>query len=240
MVVAGVIAAVAAVGSAAVSASAADKAADKKAAELKKARGVQDSVYQNDKSNLDPYIQRGNTAGTTFNALLGIGGDRAAADNAFSQYRDSTGFRFRMDQGSEALRQGAAVNGQSQSGAAAKALMRYGQDYASGEFGNYLGYVDNQQKLGLNAAGTLANRGAGYANSMSSIYDTLGSTRANSELQQGAAWSDAISSLGSIFGMGMGGGGSSYGQVGSAVGGMFGGGGSGSYAPSGFSAKGAW
>lgn len=46
------------------------------------------------------------------------------------------GYQFRMDQGNQALQRSAAAQGNLLSGGTLKALDRYNQDYASGEFGN--------------------------------------------------------------------------------------------------------
>lgn len=92
-----------------------------------------------------------------------------AAANAFDIFRNSTGYKFRLGQGMDAVNSGYAGRGVLQSGAAIKAINEYGQDFASGEFGNYLGYLGNQQGVGLSGASALAGVGQGYANNITSM-----------------------------------------------------------------------
>jgi len=100
-----------------------------------------------------PTVDRGNAAGSAYNALLGLGGDAGAAQQAFGNYQNSTGYDFRLGQGTRALDASAAAKGGLLSGAAGKALTTYGQNIGSAEFGNYLGQLGNQQNAGLNALG---------------------------------------------------------------------------------------
>ncbi len=67
------------------------------------------------------------------------------AMSAFDRYRASDGYQFRQNEGMNALASNFRGRGVSQSGAADKALLRYGQDYGSNEFGKYLGYLSNQK-----------------------------------------------------------------------------------------------
>ena len=50
--------------------------------------------------------------------------------------QNDPGYQFRLDQGNQALQRSAAANGTLLSGGTQKALARYNQDYASGEFQN--------------------------------------------------------------------------------------------------------
>jgi hypothetical protein len=118
-------------------------------------------VYQQGTNALAPYTQAGNPAGTQMNALLGVGGNQAAADSAFQQYLGSSGYQFRLGEGMNALNSGYAGAGVLQSGAAMRGAQEYGQNFASNEFGNYMQMLDNQQRLGLSA--TLGQAGLGQS-----------------------------------------------------------------------------
>lgn len=89
--------------------------------------------------------------------------------SAFDNYKNSTGYQFRTDQGIKALNSGYAGAGTLQSGAAMKGIMNYGQNQASQEFNNYLNALGNQQSLGLSAGSALAGVGQNYANSIGNI-----------------------------------------------------------------------
>lgn len=108
------------------------------------------------------------------------GSDPSAAQNAFSQYLNSSGYKFRLGEGINALNAGYAGSGTLQSGAAVKAALKYGQDYASNEFGNYLGYLGNQQGVGLTGANALAGVGTNYANSAANINSSTANALTNS------------------------------------------------------------
>jgi len=112
-------------------------------------------------------LQRADQAGGLYGALLGLGGDQQAANDAFNQYKDSTGYQFRMDQGLRGITDSRAAQGVLNSGATSKALMDYGQGMASREFSNYLGQLGNAQQFG-NQQGSLGLRsalGVGYEGS---------------------------------------------------------------------------
>jgi hypothetical protein len=99
-----------------------------------------------------------------------------------------------------ALNSGYAGAGTIQSGAAMKAAMRYGQDFASNEFGNYMGYLGNQQGVGLSGASALAGVGQNYANNISSQNNAMASVAANSALARGQANAQLWGGVGNAFG----------------------------------------
>lgn len=92
-----------------------------------------------------------------------------SANRAFDQFRNSTGYNFRVKEGMNALNSGYAGAGTIKSGAAMKAAVDYGQNMASQEFGNYLNALGNQQGVGMSSASALAGVGQNFANSMSAI-----------------------------------------------------------------------
>lgn len=123
-----------------------------------------------------PIVAQGGVATSYINQLLGIaqpqqpgqfGGNAlapGAAQSGFDAFRQSTGYDFRVNEGNRAITNNAAVNGMLNSGATLKALNRFGQNQASGEFNNYLNTLLGQQSLGSNAASAQA----GVANNFSS------------------------------------------------------------------------
>ena len=131
-------------------------------------------------------------------------GNATAAENAFNAFRDSTGYRFRLGEGMNALNTGYAAKGLLNSGAAQKAALEYGQNMGSAEFGNYLGYLGNQQGLGLSGASALAGVGQGYANSMASVNNNNAAAAANIAQAKAANTNALLGNLSSSFGMGLG------------------------------------
>lgn len=124
--------------------------------------------------------------------------------NAFQNYQNSTGYQFRLGEGVRALDASASARGVRNSGAAAKSLTAFGQGIGSAEFGNYLNALQNQQGIGLSAAGAQAGVGVNYANAMSANNSNQAAVIGNAALANGTAngqmWGGIANGLGSIFG----------------------------------------
>jgi len=95
------------------------------------------------------------------------------------------GYQFRMNEGTKALNTSWAANGMRESGAAEKALLRYGQDYASNEFNN-----EWNRLAGLAGVGQAVNSSnnalaQNYANQTGANTMNAGAARASSYAQQG-------------------------------------------------------
>lgn len=88
-----------------------------------------------------------------------------AQNAAFDNFRNSTGYQFRLGEGLDAVNSGYAGAGALQSGAALRGITEYGQNFASNEFGNYLGALSNQQAVGAGAA----SAGAGVSQNFASM-----------------------------------------------------------------------
>lgn len=120
--------------------------------------------------------------------------------SAFNNFRNSTGYQFRLGEGMRAINSGYAGAGMIKSGAAMKAINDYGQGMASQEFGNYLNALGNQQSLGFSAASAQAGVGQNYANSLSNIYQNQGSNLANAALVKSQNTANAIGGLANMGG----------------------------------------
>lgn len=125
-------------------------------------------------------------------------------NQAFQNYQNSTGYQFRMGQGMNALNSGYAARGLLHSGAAQKAALQYGQNIGSAEFGNYLGYLSNQQGVGLSGASALAGVGQNYVNSVTANNNNSADAISNGALMKGRnnanMWGGIAGGIGSIFG----------------------------------------
>lgn len=128
------------------------------AAELER-QSAQEALAENKRqfdvtqTNIAPWLTAGKGALTNLSQLLGIGGDTGAAgfgslmkgwDKSFQAPTDVTeqndpGYKFRLDQGLQALQNSAAAKGGLLSGGTARAVNDYAQSYASGEYSNVYG-----------------------------------------------------------------------------------------------------
>lgn len=269
-VIGGAIAAAGAVGGAAMGASASKKAANKAADSAYQTAAMNNELAREFRAKnedvFNPFIDRGNIAGDTYNALLGLGtagskgrtdweayvrgnpdalanwqaiqgtpsntfgsladfgqyhynadGSRRdlapytvgarpassgaqAAQDAFNTFRNSTGYQFRFNEGMNGLNALNAARGSLDSGAAVKSALQFGQNIGSQEFGNYLGYLGNQQGVGMQGAGALAGVGLNALNNMTANNNSAGSAAANAALIRGSANNQLYGSIGNALG----------------------------------------
>lgn len=142
--------------------------------------------------------------GTVPQGTVPQGGGQSALDaqnSAFENFRNSTGYQFRVAEGMDALNSGFAGSGLLQSGAALRALDDYRQNMASNEFGNYAGLLSQQQGTGLQAAGAQAGVGVNYGNTVAQLNQTNATNQANALLSR---QNPLAAGLGSIGGFALG------------------------------------
>jgi hypothetical protein len=120
------------------------------------------------------------------------------ARSAFDNYRNSTGYQFRMGEGVNALQK--AFGRSLDSGAFGKAAMRFGSGIASDEFGKYMQLLDNQQRLGFGAASALTGVNQNMASTLTANNNAGTSAGINARLYQGQSNANMWNSLGSSFG----------------------------------------
>jgi hypothetical protein len=99
------------------------------------ANGTLLDAYQQQLSNLSPYLQAGGQGLAQLAAGLAPGGSLLKPFDA-STVKTDPGFDFRLSEGQKAIERSAAARGGATGGAAGKALTRYAQDYSSNEYNN--------------------------------------------------------------------------------------------------------
>jgi hypothetical protein len=113
------------------------------------------------------------------------------------------GLQFGLNEGAKAINRGAAAAGSYDSGAVAKALTRFGNDYATtkteGAYNRYEADKNNvYNKLagisgtGQTAVNNVSSAGQNYANNVSSTQLGLGNARGASAIAQGNALSNGL------------------------------------------------
>lgn len=167
-------------------------------------------IYNNNVGLAQPAVDRGNAAGAQINALLGLGGDAGAAQDALASFRNASGYQDVLSQGLNAVNTGYAARGALESGAAQKALAKYGANLASGTFGQYVNVLQGQQQAGAGALGAVTGAGNAYAAQSMNANNNASSAAANAALitaqGQGQAVAGVANALGTYFGQ------SSYGR----------------------------
>lgn len=110
-------------------------------------------------SAFTPFLNTAGTANGALSAMLGLGGDTQAQDDAFANWRKNTGYQFAFNQGLDAINGNAAAQGLLNSGATAKALNTYGQNFANTQYGNYTNQLQGLINNGFQGGQLIANTG---------------------------------------------------------------------------------
>lgn len=119
-----------------------------------------------------------------------------AQNAAFDNFRNSTGYQFRLGEGLDAVNSGYAGAGALQSGAAMRGITEYGQNFASNEFGNYLGALSNQQAVGAGAA----SAGAGVSQNFASMAGNSNNFNAQNQMSAQLARQNPFANALGIYG----------------------------------------
>ncbi len=105
------------------------------------------------------------------------------------------GYQFRLGQGLQGIERSAAAKGTLLTGGTGKALERYGQDYASGEFGNIFNRNLSLAQLGENAAAGVGNFGSQYAANAGNLLTGAGNAGAAGTVGAANAWSGTLGNI---------------------------------------------
>jgi len=147
------------------------------------------------------------------------GGQGGLADNSYGQlmqrfnnqlFEKDPGYQFRMDEGAKAVDASAAARNGLLSGAAMKAMQRYGQGYASNEYANAYNRFTNDQNNRFNRLQNMTDTGmraagAAGANTMTAgsqanqSFNDLGAIRASGVMGAANARSSGYSQLGNTL-----------------------------------------
>ena len=126
----------------------------------------------------------------------GTSGESAieAQNAAFKNFRDSTGYQDQFNEGQRAVTSALGNRGMLDSGAAQKALVKYGNYQSSQSFGSYLDRLVQQQGVGLGAASAQAGVGTNYANATSANNTNNANTIGNAALSNASTINGVLQS----------------------------------------------
>lgn len=192
---------------------AAGKAADAQAAAANRAADLQKQMFNQQQANMQPYMNGGYAANNQLLQLLGIGGDKNAANYGsqggtfnMQNFAADPGYQFRLDQGLKSLDRTAAARGGLISGGALKAAQGYGQDMASQEYQNAFNRYQTSRSNILNPLMGVAEQGLGatqnvgqaaqnYAGQAGNDYMGAGNAQASGYIGQANAWKNALGGI---------------------------------------------
>lgn len=186
----------------------ANQAAKTQAAATGQAIGEQGREFDISQQQLAPFRTAGVNALNTLTGELGPGGD-LSKPFSFDLSTDP-GYQFRLSQGTTAIENSAAAKGMQLSSANLKDLVRFGQDYASGEFMNAFNRdlaTKNQRYsqltgvagLGIGATNTGVQAGTSTANSIASNITAGGNATAAGQVGVANAIGGAAQGVGNAF-----------------------------------------
>jgi len=190
-------------------ANASKQASKAQVAATEKANATQREIFQEQTRLQEPFRQAEMAKQAALMQRLGIGGDTGAGPygdlssgfmpaNYMSEM--DPGYNFRFGEGMKALERKMSASGMTQSGAAQKAAVRYGQDYASNEFMNAFQRYQTGRNATLNplmggsaATNTLTGALGNMGNQISANQIDAGNARAAGYIGGANAWNQAIS-----------------------------------------------
>lgn len=124
----------------------------------------------------------------------------ASALSPWDQFRNSTNYQFRYDQGLKATEDQYATKGALDSGAAEKAKITFGQNFASNEIANYMNLLAGQQNVGLSAGNAVMGVSTNATNAITAQNTNAGNTAANAALVSGNANANMWGTVGNAAG----------------------------------------
>jgi hypothetical protein len=201
----------------AMSSRAAKSAAQTQADAAQRATDAQERMFERQVELQQPFRDTGLQANNRLSELMGLGGNTSAdgygslmRDFSMADFQADPGYEFRRTEGMRGVENSAAARGGLLSGAALKAIQRYGQDLASQEYGNaYQRYNANQTNRYNRLAGVV-NTSQGATNQVSNAASQFGqqqganiigagNAQAAGTVGSANAWNNAISQGTNIY-----------------------------------------
>jgi hypothetical protein len=121
-------------------------------------------------------------------------GSTKSAPANFSNFFNSPGYQFTLQQGENAIKSGAAANGNLYSTNTLTSLNNYAQGQAGNQYNNYVQQLLSLAGLGGSATAGTANAATTAGNNISSTQLSAGNANASGVLGQSSAWSGALNS----------------------------------------------
>lgn len=170
----------------AIASSGASRAAKTQAAAADRAAELQNQQFERQIQLQEPWRQAG------INAL-----GRLQSGDIMS-YQDPS-YQFRLSEGLKALDRTASARGGLLSGGALKAAQRYGQDYASQEYGNIWNRLAGLAGVGQTATNQLGQAGQTMAGNVGNLMTSGANARASGYVGGANALNQAIGGVGNAY-----------------------------------------
>lgn len=152
-----------------------------------------------------PWLETGQHGIRTIADLIGLNDGSGALMRDFSgaDLANDPGYAFRLGEGNKAIENAARARGMYSSPATIKELLRYGQDYASGEFQNAYNrdmanrttkynFLAGASGAGQTAANTLGNAGMNMAGTVGQLITGAANARGAARIAGANSWNNAL------------------------------------------------
>lgn len=169
--------------------SASKKAAREQTAASRAAIAEQARQFDTTRADLAPWMDAGQAGLGRMRDLLGLGTSTLTPEQIMEQ---SPGYQFRLGQGEQAIDRAAGAQGLRRSGATLKALTRFGQDYASNEFGNIYNRLAGISGTGQQTGTQLGQFGAQNAGNIGNLLTGAANARGAAGIAGANAWGNAL------------------------------------------------
>lgn len=148
----------------------------------------------------------GNSAMSSLASVLGLNGQTAN----YSDFENSPGYQFAVQQGTQAIQRAAAANGSAYTPNTLDAVGQYVTGTAAQNYNNYVSQLMSTAGLGSSANSALASANLSTGNNISTLQQNIGNAQASGttgitgsvgSLLSGANGSGLISSIGGLLGL---------------------------------------
>ncbi len=159
-------------------------------------QSVAEQRRQYDQNRLDfaPWREAGQSALSKMSAAYGLNGQAPATPEQLG-FTTSPGYQFRLNQGVQAAERSAASRGLLGSGAAMKAVQRYGEGLAASEYGDWWNRLAGIAGVGQAATNSTVAAGQAATNNISAALGAAGNARASSYANTGSSINGAMSNV---------------------------------------------
>lgn len=168
------------------------KAASAQKESMERLIGMLQGMYNQTRSDLEPYRDLGESSIPMISQLAGLTGDPAAVQAALEQL---PGYQFTRTQGLKGVQNSAAARGLGSSGAALKGAAGFATGLADKTFGDQFARLMGLTQLGQSSAAQTGQLGANLASQMGQGYMGIGNAGAAGANAIGSALSGAGSNI---------------------------------------------
>jgi hypothetical protein len=145
--------------------------------------------------NAGPMFRVGGQTFGTMEEAQAYANANTTGGTPYGGYTKTPGFDFRMKTGMDALQSSAAARGGLLSGAALRDSLKFGQDYGSNEYGNYLSRLGARADTGMSAATMSGAASQAAAGNISNAFGNIGNARSAGAIGQANALSGGIQNV---------------------------------------------